>query len=292
MIQKIKEYLLHFTWDIAIAESNYVDYTHDRNSNDFQIIKNPFRNKWFADPFIYDVCGDMLYVFAEEFDTSVGRGRIALLTISIARKLIESCDIILEKETHLSYPGIYRVGRNVFVCPENADSGVCEWYEYVPKKKKLVRVNTIMEEPLTDATIFNTEGNYYIFSTTLSDPNGNKLKIFKSDDINQHYNLIDVTDFKSAEARMAGAIIGIDDNVLIRPSQDCSGGEYGKRVVFQEVRKENESFVMNAISYLSPAGFKYDGLHTYNRYKNIEIIDLKKYDFPLVYKLNRVLKSV
>ena len=52
ILTKIKKKLAHYTWDLA-----YGEYTDDIIENglkciNLHIIKNPFKKKWFADPFI------------------------------------------------------------------------------------------------------------------------------------------------------------------------------------------------------------------------------------------------
>ena len=60
---KIKDYLLHYTWDLAYGhfdssvEDERVSYNH------LTVVKNPYKNKWFADPFILCENGNELHLF-------------------------------------------------------------------------------------------------------------------------------------------------------------------------------------------------------------------------------------
>ena len=63
------------------------------------------------------------------------------------------------------------------------------------------------------------------------------------------------------------------DGRLIRPAQNCNNG-YGLGLVFQEVTIEDDKLILKEINRLYPNDKKYDiGLHTYNRFGNVAIVD-------------------
>ena len=77
----IKQKIMHYTWDLA-----YGVYNDDIVKNGLKgvrqnLIKNPYPNKWFADPFILEEDDENIQFLVEEFDYSVGRGRIARIMV-------------------------------------------------------------------------------------------------------------------------------------------------------------------------------------------------------------------
>lgn len=282
MIQRIKEKLLHYSWELAyghFSESMLASGLSDRN---YTIIKNPYKNKWFADPFIYKDSPKQLELFVEEFDYSVGRGRIGHLVISKQTNKIEKLSIILEKDTHLSFPVIYRIDGNVYVHPENSASGGSYIYRYDDGLDKLVEPVEVLDEAVTDAIINEKDGRFVMYATKMPVPNGKELLIYQAESFFGPYEYKKSILFDKAYARMAGMLITKGDGKTIRPAQDCDGGDYGQAVHFMEGEKV-------VSSWRSPT-VRYAGLHTFNTLGNIFIIDLKRYDFPWLYRIKTGLK--
>ena len=289
LIHCIKSFLLHYTWDLAIAIPKDNEEGFLLPFSRYRVLKNPYKNKWFADPFILSFNGSKAELLVEEFDYSVNRGRIALLTIDIPKALIEDCKIVLDIETHLSYPAIYREGDRIYVAPENADSGSFNLYFWNPLDKKLELIHPIIHEPLADATILQTRAGFYLFTTSLPSPNGDDLSVYFSSNLFDGYEKYGNIRFSNNIARMAGAFFIDNSGRIIRPAQDCNG-DYGNKVVFQKVEIQGNNIVFNAFYELYPSGLKYSGIHTFNSYQGLQVIDLKKYDFPIIYKLKKIFR--
>ena len=82
---------------------------------------------------------------------------------------------------------------------------------------------------------------------------------------------------------MAGMFLqGTDGSTIVRPAQDCFGG-YGKAVIMYDGHKP--------LCRIEPIAYKYAGIHTFNTHGGSFVIDYKKYDYPLIYKLIRMLKK-
>ena len=279
----LKDRLLHYSWDLAYGRYQESLLTSGLSESDYMLVKNPYKNKWFADPFIYKDTPESLELFVEEFDYSVGRGRIGHLVISKKDHRIESLNILLEKDTHLSFPAIYRIDGAVYVHPENSASGKSYLYRYDEALDKLVDPVELLAEPVTDAIIVEEDGKYVMYATRLPDPNGKTLFVYQADSFFGPYEYKESRTCDGAYARMAGEFIKMKDGRLIRPAQDCSGGAYGKAVCFMSGGK--------LLSYLSPCEPRYAGLHTFNKCGDTFVIDLKRYDFPWLYRLKTRLKK-
>ena len=95
----------------------------------------------------------------------------------------------------------------------------------------------------------------------------------RTDHITGPYKEVSQIKFKSNVARMAGAFIPTKAG-MIRPAQDCNGA-YGRAVLFMVGER--------VVSELRPRGVKYAGIHTFNTLGNTFVVDLKKYDYSLLY---------
>lgn len=282
MLNRIASKLTHYTWDLAYFDckvSNLLDFDFGMLCH----IKNPYKkDKWFADPFILDVNVESLQLLVEEFDCSVNRGRIAKLIIDRRSNTIIECKIVLELSTHLSFPAIYRAGDKIFVHPENSASGSSYIYEYDKNSECLINPICVLDEPITDAIIQKNGDKYLLKATSLPDPNGDILRTYESNNLLGPYRYVSEEVFKNNTARMAGAYI-IYNNMSVRPAQDCYGA-YGKAVIFYDDH--------TVLSRLAPHGIKYCGIHTYNTFNCIGIVDLKKWDYPLLVAIKDTIKRI
>ena len=282
IINKIKSKLGHYTWELA-----YFEYSQDlmKSGLDWSVVhfvKNPYKKKWFADPFILSESTTHLTLLVEEFDRDVQRGRIAQIVIDKTNDIIISCDIVLDLPTHLSFPVIYNYDDKVIVHPENSESGASYMYEYDQSSIRLINRREIINEPLTDAVIINAGNQYLMYSTCVPEPNESTLRIYSSDNFYGPYKYIASSQYDTCKARMAGKFINVS-NRIIRPSQDCNGG-YGKSVIFYDG--------LVKIGEIRSPNRKFSGVHTFNVMGKTCVVDLKKNDFPLLVLLKDFIKSL
>ena len=109
-MSSLKDKFAHYAWDLAYGTYSEKIILEGLKGVKINVVKNPYKNKWFADPFILEEDENYIQFLVEEFDYGVGRGRIARLNISKKDKKIVVCSIILDLPTHLSFPVIYHVG--------------------------------------------------------------------------------------------------------------------------------------------------------------------------------------
>lgn len=279
---RIKEKLAHYAWDIAYG--NYAEgiILNGLKGVKLHIVKNPYPKKWFADPFILEEDDENIQFLVEEFDYSVGRGRIARIMVDKKYNEIKECSIILDLPTHLSFPVIYHVDGEIYVHPENSASGGSYIYRYNREEDKLVEPQLMVNEPIADAIILNDGDNYRMYATRVPDTNGCTLHEYVSHSLFGPYNHVGEDSFDKNTARMAGMFLTLADGQIIRPAQDCFG-DYGKAVIMYNGHVE--------LCRLSPTSYKHAGIHTFNTLGQTFVIDIKKYDFPLLYKLIRAIKG-
>lgn len=280
-MNSLKQLLSHYSWDISYGKYHDAIISTGLKAVKMDIVNNPYKNKWFADPFILEENEEYIQFLVEEFDYSVGKGRIARIKVCKKNNTIVECSIILELPTHLSFPVIYRENNEIFVHPENSASGASYIYRYDRETDKLVEPQLLLEEPIADAIIRKDGEVYKMYATRVPETNGCKLYEYSSDSLFGPYKLAGEHIHEKNSARMAGMFLNINGKT-IRPAQDCYGG-YGKAVIFYDGHNE--------ISRLAPQSYKFAGIHTFNTYGNSFVIDLKKYDYPLLYKLTRIIKK-
>lgn len=240
--------------------------------------------KWFADPFILDYNDKEIFLLVEEFDFKVHRGRIAKLIIDREKWEVADCKVLLDLPTHLSFPMIMIEKGEVYVCPENNASGGWDMYRYNTKTDKLEKMQQLIDEKLTDATIFHKDGNYWILSTKMPHPNGAILEVWNSSLLTGPYKKVHKVTFPENTGRNAGMFFQCGDK-LIRPAQE-SNRTYGHSISFQEVSIDDGLFSFNEIYRFYSPHKKYDeGTHTYNTLRDIAVIDVKGWRYPQIAKI-------
>lgn len=237
-------------------------------------IYNPYKDRWFADPFILFTDKDYLTLLAEEFSYNLQRGRIAELIVSLETYEIVEMRIVLDLKTHLSFPAIMREGGRIFIYPENSASGKLNFYEYDVKNHSVNFVKEILERPLTDSILYKeNNNNLYLLSTEIPTQNENILSVYLYNKDSQTYNKISDIAFEEKIARNAGNIFEYEGQ-LYRPAQECNLS-YGHAVSIQ-LLKIDEKGVFNfseKVRLFSPNKRYGQGFHTFNVYNNFIVVD-------------------
>ena len=287
-------------WRIGIVENSLEGIVNGEKLR-VQWPSNPFHDRWFADPFVLSVDGDEVTLLVEDYRYAEGQGRISRIIVDRKRGAIVSCKTIL-KGGHYSFPAILRENGKVYLYPEQSRQGKLELYEYCPETETCEYVQTLSEEPLTDAIIYKG----VIYSTRLPEPNGKTLKMFKwpsavqssiaasqrSSAFGDSKQLHCVQDanalnleletlnqpktyvFGECIARNAGDFFEVD-GVTYRPAQECNRW-YGNGLSIQKYKDGAFTEVRRIL-----------GMHTLNSYQGVTVVDRKVFPFKWVYWLLR-----
>lgn len=277
----LKQKLAHYSWEIAYGVFSERIITNGLQGIELHVVNNPYKNKWFADPFILEEDIDYIHFLVEEFDYAVGRGRIARIKVRKKDNKIIECSIILDIPTHLSFPAIYQIDDEVYVHPENSASRASYMYRYDRKSDKLVEPIMVVDEPIVDAIIRKDNYVYRMYATRVPDPNGCVLHEYVAKSFFGPYKHVSEDIFINNSARMAGNFMVLTNGQIVRPAQDCLRG-YGNAVIMYVGHQQ--------ICRVASNSYKYAGIHTFNVYNGSFVIDYKKYDYPILYKLTRILK--
>lgn len=287
MYQKTQESI----WKIGFIQ-NSIDGILKNEQLHIKYLSLP-SDRWWADPFILDVTENNIILLVEEYQYKRKRGTIAKLVIEKKTLEIKSDEEILVLDTHLSFPAILRKDQ-IYIYPENSKGGYLKLYRYDQNENKLVDNDIICNEPLTDAIYTEVLGEPIIVSTKEPNPNGKVLGFYFPQDkdkglIGNKYQIKEEFVFDEKIARNAGDWFE-NNGKIYRPAQECNV-EYGHSTYIQEVTKDiNGKLQFKNIRKLCSNDKKFQrGLHTFNIYKGLTVIDVKGYRYP---KLALCLKRI
>lgn len=266
-------------WQIGILKNPLKDIVNGVEL-ECEWLNNPYRSDWFADPFVLDVTEGRIELLVEDFRYKDGKGRISKLTVDRRTMTITNRKVLLEGG-HYSFPAILRKDGRIYLYPEQSRQGRLDLFEYCPETETCKPVETLSEEPLTDAIIYKG----VIFSTQQPEPNGSVLELIpipSSDFLppltppsRRRGNVggrSSSVRFDECIARNAGDFFEVD-GVTYRPAQECNRW-YGNAVSIQRFEEGKFTEVR-----------RIPGIHTLNSYQGVTVVDRKIFPFKWLYWL-------
>ncbi len=286
IIERLKYFKRHLTvsanWNIGFCECSSTQFIESRGVGKIQWMKHNYRDRFFADPFILKITEDSIILFAEECHFENPHGIICELTVERSTKQLIERKVILELDTHLSYPAIIDFDGKVYVYPENSQSGGLKIYEYNQQKHCLENPRLILNEPVTDATILNINGIYFMAATKL--PNSQEgVFMYASKSILEQFHSININPFENSSScsRPAGNWI-ITSTGIYRPAQDCSL-RYGRGISIMRTIFDGTFISERNVFSVYPDSFRYNrGLHTINFKESLCVVDGFGYLYPFI----------
>lgn len=265
-------------WDLAFVE-NTVESILKGDSIRVKRVKYPFQGHWFADPFILDYDEKEIILLVEDFSDADKKGKISKLVIDRKAMELKDVKLILELDTHLSFPAIIRKDDKVFIYPENSEGRTLNLYEYNMNTDECNKVRLLSNDVMADAIITDYFGDKMLFSTK---DNGNLLDVYKYDDISKCFVYASNVVFKENIARNAGDFFECNGQ-LYRAAQECNY-TYGHALSIQCITKDEKGGIkMKEIRRIgAPEGAL--GIHTLNVYRDLIVIDIKVFRHPWVAK--------
>lgn len=279
-IQQIRSELYTQRYVVGFLHENELSLPNDERFSKIRWI-NPLKHKqgWFADPFILSADDRTIELLVEEYLWTAKRGRLAKLTIDAHIFQIKKIKTILELPTHLSFPIYIEEGGEIYVYPENYQSGKLNLYRYDRQEEQLVDPITLIEEPLLDTQIIRIDSYYFAFGIkykTGRQDDTNTLYVYRADQLTGPYQHVQTIQANKNIKRGAGMIYLENDHRLIRPSQDCQV-EYGEATILNHLEYDSQTgqFSEKAIEDIRPDNsHRYGrGLHTLNCKNGICVID-------------------
>jgi len=240
-------------------------------------IMNP-RNSFYADPFVIQH-QDRNICFFEEYEKIEKKGKISAIEIynqEEYRKLGQ----VLEENFHLSYPYVFKVNNEIYMCPESSKSQDIRLYKCIefPMKWELHKI--IMNNiSAVDTNIFYHKNTWWLFtnidSANIGEHNS-ELHIFYADDFdssNWKPHKLNPVIFDSTKSRNGGVIFEKDK--LYRVYQSHGFDQYGKSIGINQITLLSQSFYEEInIKKVEPKFF--DGqtrVHTFSVQNKILVLD-------------------
>ena len=278
-------------WAIGFIENKLEDVINGTPLR-YVWVKNHYKDRWFADPFVLDVDEKYIYLLVEEYTYAHRKGLIVKLTIDRELLIITKREEVLETDTHLSFPIIERKQDRLFIYPENYKSGKLSLYEFLPKENSCNKLRTLCHAPVTDAVCCNYFGDKLLFSTTHPNDNGSVLDIYRWNKEQETYIFDASISFKENIARNAGDFFKINENVY-RPAQECNFS-YGHALSIQAVQlDEQKQWNFKEVRRITSPNLQYPlGIHTFNHYKGVIVVDALAYRWKTIACIASCLRSL
>ena len=291
LTSKIINYIKETKYNIGFIDGSLKNVIEEDLPLKVNWLKHDYKDRWFADPFILDVTDDEIWVLVEEWYDPINRGRISKLIIDKRSFELKKINVLLELDSHLSFPAIRRTRDGIFIYPENSATGKLMEYKYIPENEKLEFSSILLNEPLTDAIQTDIFGERLLFSTRLPDANGKDLYIYYFDEERKAYQEICQYHYKDNLSRGAGDFFMYKKKIY-RPSQVCIRS-YGDAVSIQEVKYNNGHFYEQEIRRIySPHPDLDLGFHTFNVFKQYIVVDAIGYRRAKICHILRTLKHL
>lgn len=271
-------------WNVGIIENSIEEIMEGKTYN-IRWVRHHYKDRFWADPFIYKHDEENYYILAEELIFTRGKGTIVLLTVNRKTMKLVAHKEVFEDENHLSYPN-YEDGT---VVAENFKSGgLYRFYiEENPARKEL-----ILDMPLIDPTFVEYDGKKWLFATTkkdVDDPN-RKLSIFVEKDGKFIPHKKNPVKEDIHTARPGGKFFEYK-GCLYRPAQN-SEHIYGEDIrIMKILRLDEEDFQEEEVMTISSHDLKrYNlGLHTFNVGDGYVVVDGFEYSTQIVQKIKNKL---
>jgi hypothetical protein len=195
-----------------------------------------------ADPFMIEV-NNTWYMFFEVMNARTGKGEIGLATSRNGLKW-DYQQIVLNEPFHLSYPYVFCAGGEFLMVPESYEADGIRLYRAESFPTKWCAVESIVQGPWVDSSIFFFDRRWWMFSNPVA-PANQVLELFSAADIRGpwlRHPLSPLITGNNRIARSAGRVIIAEDRP-IRFTQDCFPS-YGTRVRAFEITRLSSSEYM------------------------------------------------
>lgn len=280
-------------WNIGFCALSKEQFISAKNFGKIEWMKHSYKDRWFADPFIFKVTNEDIIVFVEECNIENPKGILCELVIDKKSKKLKHRYVLLELDTHLSYPFIINSEGKTYVCPENGASGCLNIYEYDNINHKLIKPQLLLKEAVADASIFIHKGKTLMIATKFPETQENAF-VYEAENFMSKFNQCSKHPFATTKnsSRPGGDWISIGDKVF-RPAQNCEK-MYGGSLKVMSVSINGNQVSEYTYFEIFPFTYKYNlGLHTINFNEGYCVIDSCGYLHPIcgrIYKFMRYVK--
>jgi len=272
-----RKYMIKQQWKLFYIENDkeLINFSFDK----YKELSSKSINVDWADPFVVDE-KDKSYIFFEEFALNQ-KGTLHVITYDVKTKIFSEPEEVMSKDYHLSYPFVFSYADEYYMIPESNGNKTIDLYKTTNFPTQWEKVKTLIDDIVAvDSTIHYKDDIWWMF-TNIAPKDGfstsDELYIYYCQDLLNdewiaHKQNPVICD--SSVARNAGKIIE-KNNILYRPSQNCSG-YYGRALNINKIEILNEnSYKECTIDTIDLQGFRdIQAVHTLNSSKRFTIIDI------------------
>jgi hypothetical protein len=265
-------------WSILYSSIN------ETNLRKFKIFSPIVKDRFWADPFLFNYKGGQ-YIFFEE---QVGSSPAHISVGEVVGDKLTNIHPVLVEGYHLSYPFVFEHDGSIYMIPESSSNKSVDLYVCDLFPTNWVKVRTLLNGLVAaDSTVFFRDGYWWLFAA-VSEHDGacphSSLNLYYSSDLLngkfvQHPENPICRDV--SKSRPAGKLFYEGGN-LYRPSQDCST-RYGYAVNLNRVQILTvSSYEETTIRRIEPNwSDRCLGVHTYNSDGSHVVLDvlIKKFRF-------------
>ena len=259
------------SWSVAYRRKKPGGILTDQDSP-FTVIANDPRY-WAADPMVFQQDGKT-YIFAELYDYSRYRGIIGVTEYD--GKGFTGWVPVLVEDTHLSYPFVFREGKQIYMIPENRAGRQLAVYRAVEFPYTWERCKIIREDvEWVDTTLIPWEDGFLGYTESMREPLTDlKLRLDRDLNLLSWEPLPDGGDNR----HRCGGPMFLHDGKLVLVNQDCAE-DYGQALFFRVCDPDTQQELQTL--RLTPQQLRLDrklflqGMHTYSCAGDFEVIDLK-----------------
>jgi hypothetical protein len=242
------------------------------------IVNPPYR--FLADPFVFRR-GDLDVCFVEDYDFRTNRGKISVFKISGNK--YEELGSALDEPFHLSYPFIFAVDNELYMCPETGEIREIRLYKCTEFPLRWSFHKTLMKDvSAVDTNIFFFKDRWWLLTTIDSSEIGelcSELHVFYSDAFDSDAwtpHAENPVIFDSERARSGGFFR--DGDKLFRVFQRQGFDQYGESMGIAQIKDlGTETYREETVSTIEPRfAPKILGTHSFSYYNGLLAIDFVK----------------
>ena len=242
------------------------------------IANSPYR--YLADPFVFRH-GDLDLCFVEDYDFRTHRGKISVFKISGDK--YEELGSALDEPFHLSYPFIFTVDDELYMCPETEEIREIRLYKCTEFPLRWSFHKTLIKDvSAVDSNIFLFKDRWWLLTNIDSSGIGecsSELHVFYSDSFDSDAwtpHAKNPVIFDSERARNGGFFR--DDEKLLRVFQRQGFDQYGASMGIAQIKDlGTETYREETVSIIEPDfAPKIIGTHTFSYHNGLLAIDFVK----------------
>jgi hypothetical protein len=276
LIRGIADLFRHVQWNIGIAYEPISGFLRPRDKPIIHWLPSSDDRCYLADPFVI-VRNQRRYLFCEEFDYAVSKGRIVMAEMNDSK--ISELRPVIELPIHISYPYLLQENGELYCVPETHQAGEIGLYRITEFPNVWKKVSILVSNfPGRDSTLFRHQGRWWLTSADAD----YRLFVWYATTVFGPWIPHSLNPVKSdvGSSRPAGTPF-FHDHYLYRPAQDCSR-TYGGRIVLNKIlRLTPREFEEEAATFIEPDqnGPYPEGLHTISASGDITFLDGKRKRF-------------